>query len=144
MRHKLLLLCATGAVAATIFVVGDRYIERHTTKIDDKVSLVTLDEYVIVMQAGEKPRLTRVKPEVTPPRNMRVDPPTDIKPKPAARPVPPAAIRWTLPYSCSDVKYYSSHFSQAQLDAMRKAAGMVMPTADQRAQIQACLAGRIK
>lgn len=146
MRKLFLIGFGVAVVFLTLVVGSDRYLARHTVKIDDKVSLVTLDEYVVVMQAGEKPRVTRVKPDVTLPKNVQVTP-TDIRPKQplAAKPVPPpATIKWTLPYSCADVRYYSSHFSQTQLDAMRKAAGMALPTAEQRAQIQACLAGKIK
>ncbi len=66
------------------------------------------------------------------------------KPVPKNRSSTPPALHWTLPYSCANVKWYSTHFTAAQLDGMRRAAGVSLPTADERAQIQACLAGRIR
>lgn len=146
MRHKILALCAAAAVVLVLVVGSGRYLARHTTKIDDTVSLVTLVEHVIVMERGAVPRVVRVRPAVVPPKVVNVAQPKAPDPKqPAAKQAtPPATVKWTLPYSCSDVRYYNSHFTPAQLDAMRKAAGMAMPSADQRAQIQACLAGRVK
>lgn len=139
MRHKVLALCAAAAVVLTVLVGGDRYLARHTTKIDEEVTLVRVaDDTVLVIGPRQQMRLTKVRPDVTPPRDIKPDP-TKLAPK-----QPAAPVKWTLPYSCSDVRYYNSHFTPTQLDAMRKAAGMAMPTADQRTQIQACIAGRIK
>lgn len=159
MKTKLYL----GALAVLAFGVAGYVfmLEPNVTKIDDEVSLVTLQEHILVIGPHGNMRLTRVKPErveperIEPParktvrervreRRERDDPKQTTKP-PAAKPATPAAPKqWTLPYSCSDVKYYGSHFSKDQLEAMRKAANMPMPTASQRAQIQACLAGELK
>lgn len=140
MKRALMYLSIAAVLALVLIVAGDYFLRDRTTKIDEQVSLVTLDEYVIVMQRGETPRVTRVKPAAVPPKNMRVPP----DPKQPDAPRAPAIPKWTLPYSCSDVRYYNSHFTKGQLEAMRVAAGMAMPSADQRAQIQACLAGKVK
>lgn len=144
------------AVAVALFVTGDHYLAKHTTKIDDQVSLVTLDEFMLVVGPRQEMRIVRVKPDVTPPKNVRVAPPTDTKPKQPTTKQPPAApkqqpaapkpatVAWTLPYSCADVRWYGSKFSKTQLEAMRVAAGMALPTAEQRVQIQMCLTGKIK
>lgn len=131
----MLALGAVAAVAATLVVGGDRYFERHTVKIDETVSIVTLDDYAIVMQRGQTPQVTRVRPPVAPVRNVRLETTSGGA---------SATLRWTLPFSCANAKYYNAHFTRAQLEAMRKAAGMALPTSEQRAQIQACLAGRIQ
>lgn len=129
MKKVSVVLAAVAVVA--LYLVADGYLERRTTKIDEAVTIVTLDEYVIVRQRSAPTQITRVRPAVVPAR--------DIKPDPAK----PATIKWTLSYSCNDVKYYASHFNQTQLDAMRKAAGMTLPNADQQKQIRACVAGRL-
>lgn len=125
---KAVLVLATLA-AVTLGTLAVRHINRNAVAIDEDVTLVTLGEKIMVLQRGEVPRVTRVRQ----PANRG----TPSTPKPGA---PPA---WTLPYSCADVKYYNSHFSRKQLEAMRIAAGMRLPTSAERVQIQACLAGRI-
>lgn len=130
------LIVGAFVVAAAVAVGAVAW--KHTakvTKIDDEVTVVTIADLVIVMRDG-----TPVKAQRLPPSGREgAKPPLDIKPKPPNAPRP-----WTLPFTCSDAKYYSSHFTQAQLDGMRKAAGMRMPTAAERQQISDCIAGRIR
>lgn len=121
-----------AAILASAFAIytATRYsdIVERTTVIDEQVTIVTLDEFVIVMQHASRPRLTRVRPAVVPT-------PKDV---PAKLP----AAKWTLPFSCGEARYYSANFTHDQLDAMRKAAGAPLPTVDQWKQIRACLGGR--
>jgi hypothetical protein len=64
----------------------------------------------------------------------------------AERESEPAAApeRWTLPFSCSNVKKYASSYTPEQLEEMRKAAHMPLPNSDQRKQLRDCVSGRIK
>lgn len=95
-------------------------------KIDEDVTLVMVGEKVIVMQRGKSVKTeTRTKNPETP------------------QPSKPAPMKWTLKYSCADVKYYQQHFTPKQLEAMRKAAGIAPPTAVQMQQIRACVAGKV-
>lgn len=129
------LIVLTALAALVLGAFAFRHINSNSVKIDEEVTIVTLGNRVLVMQRGEIPRVTRVR---QPPNRGTPSPskPLDIKPG--------APLAWTLPYTCSDVKYYNSHFTKAQLEAMRVAAGMRLPTAAERVQIQACLAGKIK
>lgn len=127
-----IIITSLAALVAGAFAA--RHINKNSVKIDEEVTIVTLGNQVLVMQRGEIPRVTRVRQ----PQNHGG--PTDITPAPTK---PGAALKWTLPYSCADVRYYNSHFTRTQLEAMRAAAGMRLPTATERAQIQACIAGRI-
>jgi hypothetical protein len=127
MRKATIILTALAAVA--LGALADQYINANTVKIDEDVTLVTLGNEVMVLKRGEIPRVTRVR-----------QPANRGKP---STPKPNAPLAWTLPYSCSDVRYYNSHFTRTQLEAMRVAAGMRLPTPAERVQIQACLAGRI-
>lgn len=101
-----------------------------TTPIED-VTLVTVDalpDHVIVVE--HRPPAVHVT-------RVRAAP----KPSPAAGAVPkPQAEKWTLGYSCADVKYYDTKYSKARLEAMRTAAGVPKPTPDELRQIKACLA----
>lgn len=101
-------------------------IEITAEKIDEDVTLVMMGEKVIVMQRGKS-----VKTE------------TRTKNPETQQPSKPAPMKWTLKYSCADVKYYQQHFTPKQLDLMRKAAGIAPPTAVQMQQIRACVAGKV-
>lgn len=58
------------------------------------------------------------------------------------KPVAPA--KWSLPISCSKVKWYVEHFSQSQLETMRVIAGQPEPTAQQKQQGRDCIEGKYK
>lgn len=155
MKTKLYLvgLVAAAIVAAVVMKAAVVASRQTATKIDDsslyseysgssEFSVALGSEHVVV-QRGGSPRLTHMKPAVIAPPTRKVPlvAPRDV---PVPTPAPAAPAKWTLPFSCGDVLYYSKRFSQAQLEVMRRAAGMAMPSADQRAQIQACLVGKIK
>lgn len=122
-----LVLTTLAAVVLGTFAV--RHINSNAVKIDEDVTLVTLGDKIMVVKRGEVPRVTRVRQ----PANRGAP----------STPKPGAPLTWTLPYSCADVKYYNSHFTPKQLEAMRVAAGMRLPTSAERVQIQACLAGKL-
>lgn len=125
----------TLAVAALGFAAGVVLNQTmHTTRIDEDVILVTIDplpDTVMVIKKGPDPVV-----HVTTKR---------VAPNPPAR-SPEAKsdkIVWTLPYSCSEVKWYHSHFTASQLEAMRVKAGFAPPSADQLRQIEACIHDRL-
>lgn len=138
MLSRLFIVGLAAVALATAAVVVVRH--SKVVKVDDEITIVHLPDDVIVV--------------VGPQQQVRVSKPKEPKkPKPVTRPAPgkPLDIRspaqrgvWTLPYTCSDVRYYASHFTPAQLEVMRKAMGMRMPTAAERQQIQDCIAGRTK
>lgn len=134
MKHPVLFLVGAAAVLATIVLVAERHVARNTTKIDEQVTIVTLDEYVVVMQRGSPTQVTRIRPPVVPAKNVKVE---------KSAPNAPSTMKWTLPFSCNDARYYNAHFTRTQLEAMRAAAGMKLPSGEQQKQIQACIAGRL-
>ncbi len=113
---------------------ADMIIEHVTpVKIDEGITLVTVDQVPdVVVVIDERPgsdpvRVTRVRPS----------PPPKAAP-PREQPAAPKAHAWTLPYSCADVKYYDTHFTKTQLEAMRKAANLAVPTREQMTEINEC------
>lgn len=137
MLSRLFIVGLAAVALATAAVVVIRH--SKVVKVADDISIVRLpDDVIVVVGPQQQIRISKPK-EPKEPRTRKPSPgqPLDIR-SPAQRGV------WTLPYTCSDVRYYASHFTPAQLEAMRVAMGMRAPTAAERKQIQDCIAGRIK
>lgn len=126
MKRTLAIICLLLVAALGAFTAY----HTQAVRVAEDIILVTIDaapDYVIVVKTGKAPavRVTRVKPVV-------VKPPANVVPK-------AAAAKWTLPYSCDDVKYYNSKFTKEHLEALRIAEGVAKPSADQLRQIDACI-----
>lgn len=123
-------LCVAGLVtvgALMIRVTPEPVAE--LTKIDDEVSITRLpDDVIVVVGPNDALHVSRLR---------------EPKPLSPATKGAPTALRWTLPYSCADVRYYERTFTKVQLEAMRKAFGVRMPTPAERQQISACLQGKV-
>ncbi len=133
MRRAFAIVCLLSVAAL------GTYTAYHTrvVYVDDGITLVTIDalpEHVVIVTSDpdhrailpNDVRVTRVRPATVPPRADKQAP----------------SVKWTLPFSCADAKYYHDKYSRERLEAMRIAAGQPRPTGDQLRQVETCLAGR--
>lgn len=118
--------------------------EEPQTSVADEPQVSVTDEPQLVFP-NIVPNMPRAATKTVPKDRSSKSPVSSKTTTPKAT-VPTASVplRWTLPVSCANVKWYSAHFTAAHLETMRQSAGIAAPTADQRAQVQACLAGKIK